>query len=215
MLSEGFRLDDSVGLVIASSHKGTWVFKEEELKLPQRLFYPTQLTYSPNAERACLLGKIMDSSGAATAFQLINPENNFEGIDQFWCIRKDTNELLSLSPEAYQETIAADPRREDEGELSHLSHFYPYQTIYSATFSPDGRYLLVHTLSNSTVGDSRNLFLIRLEDMTLRKVSGLAAEKIPLSLSAGKYPMNFEWNTDELIIGTDEGIRTFAFTDGQ
>ena len=82
-------------------------------------------------------------------------------------------------------------------------------------FSPDGRYLLVHTLSNSTAGDSRNLFLIRLEDMTLRKVSGLAAEKIPLSLSAGKYPMNFEWNTDELIIGTDEGIRTFTFTDGQ
>lgn len=215
MLSEGFRLDDSVGLVIASPHKGTWVFKEEELKLPQRLFYPTQLTYSPNAERACLLGNNTANGGAATAFQLINPENNFEGIDQFWCIRKDTNELLSLSPKEYQEALAADEQNKEEGNLTGLSLLYPYQTILKAIFSPDGRYLLVHTLSNSTVGDSRNLFLIRLEDMTLRKVSGLAAEKIPLSLSAGKYPMNFEWNTDELIIGTDEGIRTFTFTDGQ
>ena len=82
-------------------------------------------------------------------------------------------------------------------------------------FSPDGRYLLLHTVSNSPEGRSRNLFLVRLEDRTLRKVSGLDPEKIMVGSPGMNYPMNIEWNTEELIIGTDDGIKTFAFTAGK
>ena len=69
-------------------------------------------------------------------------------------------------------------------------------------------------MSSSTEERSRNLFLIRLEDMTLQKVSGLDAEKIRVGSLGLDYPMNIEWNTDELIIGTDDGVKTFEFTPG-
>ena len=70
-------------------------------------------------------------------------------------------------------------------------------------------------MGNSVEGKSRNLFLVRLEDMAIQKVSGLDAEKIMVSSLGMNYPMNIEWNTDELIIGTDDGIKTFEFTAGK
>ena len=158
------------------------------------MFYATQLKYSPNAGLACLMGRAAGGD-AAVAFQLIRPEKNFDGIDRFWCIRKDTNEMVSISPEEYQESIAADLQGREEGKPMQLSPLY--------------------AINNSKEGRSRNLFLIRLDDMALRKVSGLNAEKIRVLTLGLDYPMNIEWNTDELIIGTDDGIKTFTFTEGQ
>ncbi len=94
------------------------------------------------------------------------------------------------------------------------SILYPYQTIINAVFSPGGNYLLLHTLSTSKEGRSRNLFLVRLEDMQIRKVSGLDAEEIMVGALGLNYAINIEWNTDELIIGTKDGIKTFEFAAG-
>ena len=59
------------------------------------------------------------------------------------------------------------------------------------------------------------LFLIRLEDMQIRKVSGLDAETIMVGAMGSKYAINIEWNTDELIIGTQDGIKTYEFAAGE
>ena len=214
LLNDAYRNDEPESLVLASFRDGTWELKEEKTKLTYKMFYATQLKYSPNAGLACLMGRAAGGD-AAVAFQLIRPEKNFDGIDRFWCIRKDTNEMVSISPEEYQESIAADLQGREEGKSMQLSPLYPYQTILNAVFSPDGHYLLVNAINNSKEGRSRNLFLIRLDDMALRKVSGLNAEKIRVLTLGLDYPMNIEWNTDELIIGTDDGIKTFTFTEGQ
>ncbi len=213
MLDDAFRGDETGGLVIASCNNGSWTLEEENLKVEHSLFYPKRLMYSANAGLACLLGDIAVSGGLPVAFQLVSPAMNFEGIGQYWCIRKDTNEVAAISPEEYLESIAADEQNRGKESFG-FSPVYPYQNILNAVFSPDGNYLLLNTISNSLNGKSRNLFLLRLEDMTLRQVSGLDAGKILVSALGRDYPMNIEWNTDELIIGTDEGIRTFEFTAG-
>ena len=192
-------------LVIASFNNGTWVFKEEEIKLSFHLFYTRRIIYSSNAGLVCLVGTPESYDRVSGAFQLIHPENNFDGIDKFWCIKTGTNELISFSPEEYQELAEPDAQNEDEDK----SYEPQYLTIWNAVFSPDGRYLLLFTINPV----ERNLLLLRLEDMTLQKVSGLDAWEIVVSTK--DYPKNFEWNTDELIITTNKGIKTFTFTDGQ
>ena len=88
------------------------------------------------------------------------------------------------------------------------------QTILNAVFSPDGNYLLLNTVGNSIAAQNRNLFLIRLEDMAMLEVSGLNAEDIQVGNLGLNYAINIEWNTDELIIGTSDGIKTFEFVPG-
>lgn len=152
-------------------------------------------------------------SGYCVAIQLINPTNDFEGIDKFWCIKKDSNELICLSPEEYQSSIDSDIQ--DKEQSANLSLLYPYQSILHAVFSPDGNYLLLNTSSTSVEGRSRNLFLVRLEDMTIKPITGLNAEDINVGAMGANYAINIEWNTNELIIGTKDGIKTFTFSDGQ
>ena len=213
LLNDTFRSNEAERLAVASYSNGAWTLKEEQLKLEYPLFYVSRLMYSPNAGLVCLPGSSTVSDGAALAFQLIRPGTVFEGMDTFWCIRKDTDEIAALTPDEYRESIVADRRNPKEGTAM-LSLLYPYQAILNAVLSPDGHYLLLHTVSNTTEGRSRNLFLVRLEDMAVRKVSGLDAERIQTGQPGRNYPMNIEWNTEELIIGTDEGIRTFVFTAG-
>ena len=52
---------------------------------------------------------------------------------------------------------------------------------------------------------------MRLDDLAVRKVGGLDAGKILVGPLAGPYQINIEWNTEDLIIGTDDGIRTYRF----
>ena len=210
MINDCYKSDESEGLVIASCTGGVWSIEETKLKLNHNYCYAGRLMYSSNSGLACL---VENTGNSSVTFQLINPNTRFEGIDQFWCIRKETDEIEALSPEEFQASVDADVK--DGQAASMLSALYPYQTIYNAVFSPDGNYLLLHTLDDSVKGSTRNLFLLRLEDMALRKVSGLDAEKILVSVFGRNYPMNIEWNTDELIIGTDDGIRTFEFTAGK
>ena len=45
------------------------------------------------------------------------------------------------------------------------------------------------------------------------KISGLDASEIPVGAMAGAYQINIEWNTENLIIGTSDGIKTYRFDD--
>ena len=212
MLNDAYKSNEAEELVILSCSNGEWVLKEEKLKVDHGYFYSSRLMYSPNAGLACLLGNTVANGGSAVAFQLVNPTNGFEGLSNYWCIKKDTDEIVSLSPEEYQTSIDTDAR--DQEKKVSLSLMYPYQTIINTVFSPDGNYLLLHTLSNSAKDKSRNLFLVRLEDMGIKKISGLNAEEIMVGAMGSNYAINIEWNTDELIIGTKDGIKTFEIVAG-
>ena len=212
MINDCYKNGETEGLVKASCNNGVWSLEETKLKLDRNYCYAGRLMYSSNSDLACLL----ENTGSySVTFQLINPNLGFEGIDKFWCVKKDTNEIVALSSEEFQASIDNDAKDRGKEATAMLSLLYPYQTILNAVFSPDGNYLLLNTMGNSVEGKSRNLFLIRLEDMSIQKVSGLDAEKIMVSSLGMNYPMNIEWNTDELIIGTDDGIKTFEFTAGK
>jgi len=209
MINDCYKKGETQGLVVASFAGGAWSVEETKLPLDRNYCYAGRLNYSPNAGLACL---VENTGNSSFAFQLVNPNARFEGIDQFRCIRKDTDELVAVSPEEFRASVDEDPK---DNKGSGLSLLYPYQTILNAVFSPDGRYLLLNTSGDTANGRSRNLFLVRLEDMSIRKVSGLDAEKIMVANPGRNYPISIEWNTDELIIGTDDGIRTYEFTAGK
>ena len=121
--------------------------------------------------------------------------------------------MVALSPEEYEASITDDEQNKEGAAGPSLSVLYPYQTLLNAVFSPDGNYLLLHTSSTSKEARSRNLFLVRMADMEIRKVSGLDAEEIMVGAMGFSYAINIEWNTDELIIGTKDGIRTFVWSE--
>lgn len=211
LLNDTVKAAESQGLVIASAVNGEWTLTETKLPLDRKYCYAGRLIYSSNAGLACL----HETAGAsfAPAFQLVDPANSFEGIDKFWCIKKDTNEIVALTVEEYQasfESITAD----DERNITNFSMHYPYQTILNTVFSPDGNYLLLNTMSSSAEASVRNLFLVRLEDMAILPVTGLNAADINVGALGMNYAINIEWNTDELIIGTSDGIKTFTFASG-
>ena len=191
MLNDTIRKDEPQGLVIASQGSDGWSLREEKLPLDSTCCYAHGLIYSSGSGLACLTER--KEMKETLAFQIISPEKDFEGLDRLLCVTKDTNEIVSLSPEEYMKAT--------EGE-------HPYQEILKAVFSPDGHYLLLHTQ-----GDSRNLLLVRLEDMKALKVSGLDPEEINSGARAKSYPVCIEWNTEALIIGTKDGIRAFTFVE--
>ena len=209
MINDRFKKDESQGLMTASCRDGVWSLEETVLNLDHHYFYASMLKYSPASGLACLPGKTM---GTLAAFQLINPNAGFDGLDRFLCVTKETGEIVSLSAEEYRDAVTADMNGE---KANGFTIDFPYQTIYNIEFSPDGNYLLLNTVSATREGMARNLYLVRIEDLSARKVSGLDAKDIMLGSKAKRFPMNIEWNTDELIICTSDGIRAFEFTAGE
>ena len=209
MINDRYKKDEAQGLVKATCRDGVWSLEETMLDLPYQYSYSTILNYAPASGLACLPVK---TAGNPVAFQLVNPNAGFDGLNRYLCIRKDSGEIVSLTAEEFRDAVYADL---SAGDSKGFSIDFPYQAIYNTVFSPDGNYLLLNTVSSSSEGISRNLYLVRIEDLSARKVSGLDAEDIMLGSKAAKFPMVIEWNTDELIICTSGGIRAFEFTAGE
>ncbi len=211
MINDVIKTADKESLVIAKLNNGEWVFNEYGLQLPMKYCYARRINYSANSGYVCL-HEGLGGSGYQTAFQIIAPENNFEGFERFLCITKDTNDVVSLTPEEYQAAIDEDLNGKEAGVSPSL--LFPYQTIINTILSPDGNYLLIHANNMGKEGFIRSLFLVRIEDLTIKEIKGLNAEDILVGSMGLKYAINIEWNTDELIIGTKDGIKTFAFDSG-
>ena len=88
----------------------------------------------------------------------------------------------------------------------------PFRCIEYAALSPDGRYLLAETASTEKPGEysTRELCLIRLSDLAVRKVDGPDAQDIAMG-AYYEYSKGIEWNTDTVVIATMDGIKTFRF----
>ena len=84
---------------------------------------------------------------------------------------------------------------------------FPYCVILNSVLSPDGQYMLVHTVKSDSDGNKYQLYLVRLEDLTVREVTGPDPEEIS-SMSSFRY---MEWNTDQLIIYMKDGFRSYTF----
>ena len=202
------------GIAYIKNSGGGPVLDKQTPSADFNLFRIEDLRYSADSGNAVFIGG--PGSGYWVAFQLVKPEEDFKGFDQYLSLTKDTNEIVITTAEEYRNTIMEHLKDTEDGKETQLRYpnkDYPYQNILNMILSPDGHYVLLNAVSQSADGTGRNLFLVRLDDLAVRKISGLDAGEIPVGAMAGAYQMNIEWNTENLIIGTNDGIKTYRFDD--
>lgn len=198
----------SQGVVKLTCSQDSWSAEEHSFDLSTQYWYTNQMLYSAASGYAVASGRSMGLAQSNYAVQCIRIDEDFAGLNRYLAISKEDDQLLTLSAEEIQETLDG---LKEAGEDNTLQ--FPYQLILSTRLSPDGQYMLLHTQNTGTLGNPNRIFhlyVVRLEDLAIREVTGLDPASIPFDILASYKPM-IEWNTDTLIIGTDNGIRTYSF----
>lgn len=213
ILNDSNKLSDTTGVVNISYTNGMWQSKQYSHALPLQFFSPNRIKYSANSGYAIMPGRSLASE--MCSFQVFRPDDDFDGMNRYFCITKENNRLVALTPAEFQSSFesseAESAEKTTETTVGMLSITYPYQTILNAVLSPDGNYLLLNTLSGSLYETTRHLFLVRLDDFAMREIDGINPEEILVGSLGMKYAINIEWNCDTLIIGTKDGIKTYQF----
>lgn len=153
---------------------GMWHFEKPWLQ-PSLMFGSPRLACSRTSGTV-----LMIEEGNYTAMHIFRPEQDFEGIDDYWYIAKDTMQPVRLS----------------DDELSrHIPDHSNMMWINLCAFSPDGRYLMVGFGSK---GDPAVWACIRLSDMTA----------VPIEFESGADQLSRKVlrNDTGAIVWTEEGI---------
>ena len=198
MLNDAVGSGEISGFFVASCHEGRWSLKEYNLSLNRSYCYGKRYFYSPDSGYLCLLETT--GQNMSVAFQIIRPENNFDGLDRIVCVSPDQDELLCFSADEFRTLIDNSAKEKD------VSYAQSCQAILNALFSPDGSYLLLRTNNSKLPDRSINYYLIHLEDMSLRKVQGVTE-----TVSA---KIRMEWNTDEVMIRKNSEVHMYSFAEG-
>ena len=175
-----------------------WKMYTHQFSFPAGYFSPQSLHYSDNSGYAALIGSLQGINSGSYAFQVFSPGNNFEGFDRYLCISTSSDEVTALTAEEYR--ALADQYSKDKTS-------FPYRYIFDTAMSPDGNYLLV----NANGLPDFTLFLIRLEDLAIRRVEVPEEENFlrRLAISAGRSA-GIEWNTENLLILADSFATQFS-----
>ena len=136
------------------------------------------------------------------AFQRIQPDDAFAGMNQYYCISKEDNRIQTLTADDI--TALVESLTNEGGTFN--TDACPYRMIPKAILSPDGNYALLLVQDN----ESCFPYLLRLEDLTLKEIKGI---EIPYQATQqnSKYAPVIEWNTDTLIIYNGEEIAPYQF----
>ena len=142
-------------------------------------------------------------ASAYLAFMKVQPGDDFDGLNEYYAIERESNQVVALDYDAAVEILLGTM---DEESRSIEWDLLSYHVIQKMVLSPDGYYALVLTRD----GVKAHLFMIRLETLECREVRGIDAKNIRLGGIAGYWP-NIEWNGDKLIMSTEDGIGLFEF----
>ena len=172
---------------------------------PSRLFYSEKSGFAVALDSTLLIDRY--------SFQLFRPEEDFAGFDRILCLSEEKDEVVSLTGAEWEAAVNAAlevPCDEDPRPRSFTYAQLPYRGIEYAVMSPDGNYLLAVT--KSTTGPkpdiTRDVLLIRLSDLAVRKVDGPDAMSIVLGAQLN-WRRAIEWNTDTLVIVTAAGADNY------
>lgn len=142
----------------------------------------------------------------AYAFQCIEADNEYAGLNRYIVISADRDELLVKDSDGiisdFEEMNSKITETVKAGDV------YPYHIIMSVKLSTDGHYLLLYTRKKDS---TRHLYLVRLDDLTLREIAGIDPENIYTG-SQASYKPDIEWNGDTLLLVTDEGRVAYRFS---
>ena len=218
-LNDSNRMNDITGVVRTRMEKGEWIIEQADFSLPIFQFYPDRLDYSLNSGYAAITGRSMrmsDLNQNAFGLQIFRPEEAYEGLDRYIFIGKEDGQAVIFTPEEYSslqkalsEALTEAKESEDEGAVSQWYQELPYQFIMNSVLSPDGQYLLLVTKSIEIDSPAFHLLLLRLEDLSVREVSGV--DPVTLESQEIEFLKYMEWNTDQLVFRTMDGFRTFRF----
>ena len=175
-----------------------WKMYTHQFSFPAGYFSPKSLHYSDNSGYAALIGSLQGINSGSYAFQVFSPGNNFEGFDRYLCISTSSDEVTALTAEEYR--ALADQYSKDMTS-------FPYRYIFNTAMSPDGNYLLV----NANGLPDFTLFMIRLEDLAIRRVEIPEEENFLRRLAmTAERSAGIEWNTENLLIPADSFATQFS-----
>ena len=208
VLRDARRSGEFTGITYIRNDNGSWAGEEYSFDLPMQYFYSNRLLASRDSGWAVVLGRAMGPNGSWYAFQAVKPDEGFAGLGQYVTISKEDGELRVYSAEELEALFAG------LAEDSAFNREMPFQALLTAVLSPDGRYVLINTAdarSGEGTDAARHLYLVRLEDLSIREVGGINASLIQTGNAAVNYRPVIEWNTDTLIIGTANGTLAYRF----
>lgn len=195
------------GIVRAVCNGGVWSESVWEYSVDQRFFAPGLLQYSAASGYALATGRTMMGDGYC--LHLFRPDEDMAGQEKFVVIPAGTGEAkvitaAQLEEDAYQANESA--RAVSASYGIQVSPTLPYEIIYYARFSPDGNYVLLHTVSNRVF----HLYMLRVSDLALREVQGVDAADVQTGSFNTDYPQGIEWNGDTIFISMRDGVQAFT-----
>lgn len=204
----------TAGLTGISYINGVWMGKELSFDLPMRYWYCNRLMLSANSGYAFIPGSMPALSGVYYAFQRVRPDDDFAGMNQYYVISEESNQIQAYSAGELSSLFERRTNESDQTAAPFSSLDLPFQDICNFTLSPDGHYVLLYTVSDGpreNRATTRHLYLVRLDDLVIKEVRGIDPASIQAGAFAGKYRPVIEWNTDTLIVGTSDGPQAYTF----
>lgn len=196
ILEDTIKNVEHTGVAVYSEAHGEWTFRSRQNPLPMENWYSKELLYSKNSGYAFAAGRIAWMYGE-TCFQCFRPGDDFEGMDRYYAVSPDGSKLLDLSADEVAELSAIIGPNNSSDLPDHM------QTILCARLSPDGYYALLMTWDSA---NEAKLYLVRLEDMSLKEVD---AGDIFVNPAASCQLL--EWNGDTLLIRHKGGVKAYRF----
>ncbi len=216
ILQDAIHADETMGITRISFENGVWTGTDRLFDQGIADWRCHELLYSAHSGYAVVSGACSLLGGVDYAFQRIRPEEDFAGLNRYYGISKEDGRVLAMTADEISAQLDSWTNRlKDSGKsVSTVYHEAPVQFILKTALSPDGRYALMLTLdygTNENPTTSRHLYLVRLDDLSVREVSGID----PIDIRVGDMSVNFrpviEWNTDTLLIGTKDGVQAYRF----
>lgn len=209
------------GITYYTQETDMWKARELYFGLPMEHWNCNRLVTSLNSDYAFI--QFWFNKDYPFVFQSVMLDEDCSGINRYYAISKNENMVLSYSLEEINALF--DPVKEYRGDMPvdnqkdriNISLEIPFHEILQSIMSPDGHYVLLLT-NNCGSRDNeiefskrRHLYLLRLDDLSIREVHGVNAGDIAFGVLWGGM-RSIEWNTDTLIINTaSDGMRAYQF----
>ncbi len=193
----------SNALVLMHRMNDDWTTRTSSFDLSCDVWEKNILLYNADSDYAIVPGGLhtekerLSSKNSYSAFQLIQPELSFKGINRYLVISKEKNTVESLNAEKITQSVQS----YEEGKSE-----WPFLDILSLHISPDGQYALL--LTYNAESSAKAIYLLKLSTLEMKEIAGIDPNMIDAD---GGYSGIVEWNSNRMIIKTTKGFEGFTF----
>lgn len=202
LVDDTTNVSENTSIITIKMQNGEWEVSRNQFSLPSRYWHVTKQLYSANSGYSLYSGRT--GNDIVALFMVVKPDEEFVGLNQYYAIERENNQVVAVDVNNIEELLI----QAVDKETSKISMAaFPYYAIQKVLLSPDGFYALFLTRNGQ---DDARLFIVGLDTLDVREVSGIDPLTIPVAAMA-KYSPIIEWNSNTLVIGTENGIEMFEF----